>query len=57
MEEVVPMTVVHQADTRRTETPAGVMTTLASPGQGGAQTAVWRVEMRPGATGPVHVIK
>jgi quercetin dioxygenase-like cupin family protein len=56
MEEVVPMTVVHQADTRRTETPAGVMTTLASPGQGGAQTAVWRVEMKPGVTGPVHVI-
>jgi quercetin dioxygenase-like cupin family protein len=50
------MTVVQQADTRRTETPAGVMTTLASPSLGNAQTAVWRVEMRPGAAGPVHVI-
>jgi quercetin dioxygenase-like cupin family protein len=50
------MTVVQQADTRRTETPAGVMTTLASPSLGSARIAVWRVEMRPGATGPVHVI-
>jgi quercetin dioxygenase-like cupin family protein len=50
------MTVVLQADTRKTETPAGVMTTLASPTLGGTRTALWRVEMRPGAAGPVHVI-
>ena len=50
------MTVVLQADTRKTETPAGVMTTLASPTLGGAQTALWRVEMQPGAAGPVHAI-
>jgi quercetin dioxygenase-like cupin family protein len=54
--EVVPMTVVQAAGTRRTETPAGVMTTLASPRLGGASTAVWRVEMKPGAAGPVHAI-
>jgi quercetin dioxygenase-like cupin family protein len=54
--EVIPMTVVLQADTRKTETPAGVMTTLASPTLGGARTALWRVEMQPGAAGPVHAI-
>ncbi|WP_336158117.1 cupin domain-containing protein [Amycolatopsis sp. VC5-11] len=41
-------------DSRRTETPNAVMTTLASPTQGGSQQAVWRVEMVPGAVGPVH---
>jgi quercetin dioxygenase-like cupin family protein len=50
------MPVVQVADTRKTETPAGVMTTLASPSLGGASTAVWRVEMRPGVAGPVHAI-
>ncbi|MGV9293158.1 cupin domain-containing protein [Amycolatopsis sp. NPDC003676] len=46
------MTVIR--DSRRTETPNAVMTTLASPTQGGSQQAVWRVEMAPGAVGPVH---
>ncbi|WP_409466460.1 cupin domain-containing protein [Amycolatopsis sp. GA6-003] len=41
-------------ESRRTETSNAVMTTLASPTQGGSQQAVWRVEMAPGAVGPVH---
>lgn len=49
------MTVIRSADSRRTETPNGVMTTLASPSQGGSRQSVWRVEMAPGARGPVHV--
>ncbi|MGK8524619.1 cupin domain-containing protein [Nocardia asteroides] len=50
------MTVIRHSDTRRTETPGGVMTTLASPTQGGAQLALWRVEVPAGATGPLHFI-
>src|SRR5262245_53667383 len=50
------MPVIHRADSRRTETPNAVMTTLASPTQGGAGQAVWRVEMRPGQSGPLHGI-
>ena len=42
------MPVIRHADSRRTETPTAVMTTLASPSQGGAGQAVWRVDMRPG---------
>jgi quercetin dioxygenase-like cupin family protein len=48
------MPVIHRADARRTETPNAVMTTLASPTQGGAGRAVWRVDMRPGQIGPEH---
>ncbi|MFI0355182.1 cupin domain-containing protein [Actinomadura sp. 9N407] len=48
------MTLIRHADCRRTETPNGVMTTLASPTQGDAGTAVWRVDMLPGRTGPLH---
>lgn len=48
------MIVIRNADRRRTETPNGVMTTLASPTQGGAGQAVWRVEMPAGASGPQH---
>jgi quercetin dioxygenase-like cupin family protein len=48
------MPVIRNADSRRTETPNGVMTTLASPTQGGAQYAVWRVDMVAGAAGPRH---
>ncbi|MEV1167309.1 cupin [Nonomuraea sp. NPDC049784] len=48
------MSVVLSGDSRRTETPNGVMTTLASPTQGGAGQAVWRVDARPGMVGPVH---
>jgi quercetin dioxygenase-like cupin family protein len=50
------MPVIRRADSRRTETPAALMTTLASPAQGGAGLAVWRVEMRPGQSGPLHGI-
>ncbi|WP_193318289.1 cupin domain-containing protein [Nonomuraea phyllanthi] len=48
------MSVILSADSRRTETPNGVMTTLASPTQGEAGQAVWRVDARPGMVGPVH---
>jgi quercetin dioxygenase-like cupin family protein len=48
--------VIRRAETRRTETPNAVMTTLASPTQGGAGCAVWRVDMRPGQAGPLHAI-
>jgi quercetin dioxygenase-like cupin family protein len=51
---VSAMTLVRTADGRRTETPNGVMTTLASPTQGGAGLAVWRVDMTPDRTGPLH---
>jgi quercetin dioxygenase-like cupin family protein len=41
---------------RRTETPAGVMTTLASPSQGASERlSLWRVEMPAGRSGPIHV--
>jgi quercetin dioxygenase-like cupin family protein len=50
------MPVIRRTETRRTETPNAVMTTLASPTQGGAGQAVWRVDMRPGQTGPLHAI-
>jgi hypothetical protein len=46
--------VVLSADCRRIETPNGVMTTLASPTQGQAGQAVWRVDAKPGMVGPVH---
>jgi quercetin dioxygenase-like cupin family protein len=50
------MPVIRRAETRRTETPNAVMTTLASPTQGGTSQAVWRVDMRPGQAGPLHAI-
>jgi quercetin dioxygenase-like cupin family protein len=50
------MRVIRSAETRRTETPNAVMTTLASPTQGRSAQAVWRVEMRPGQAGPLHGI-
>jgi quercetin dioxygenase-like cupin family protein len=50
------MPVIRHADSRRTETPNAVMTTLASPTQGGAGHSVWRVDMRPGQAGPLHAI-
>lgn len=49
------MTVIAATAARRSETPNAVMTTLASPTQGGASLALWRVEMAPGATGPEHL--
>ncbi|WP_061291862.1 cupin domain-containing protein [Herbidospora cretacea] len=48
------MTVVRAASARRSETPGGVMTTFASPTQGGAERSLWRVEVRPGVAGPRH---
>lgn len=50
------MPVIRHAESRRTETPNAVMTTLASPTQGGAGQSVWRVEMRPGQAGPLHAM-
>ena len=50
------MPVIRNAESRRTETPNAVMTTLASPTQGGAGQAVWRGDMRPGQSGPLHAI-
>ncbi|MEU8273664.1 cupin domain-containing protein [Microbispora bryophytorum] len=48
------MPVIRSADSRRNTTPNGVMTTLASPTQGGATQAVWRVDMPAGNSGPRH---
>lgn len=45
-----------RTDLRRTETPTGVMTTLASPTQGSDHLSLWQVEMDEGAQGPVHVL-
>ena len=50
------MTVIRSADRRRTETPNAVMTTFASPTQGGAERSLWQVEVAAGASGPVHVM-
>src|SRR5260370_6498573 len=50
------MPLIRHPDSRRTETPNAVMTTLASPTQGGAGHAVWRVDMRAGQSGPLHAI-
>ncbi|MEU8803699.1 cupin domain-containing protein [Spirillospora sp. NPDC048819] len=49
------MTLIRDAESRRTETPNGTMTTFATPTQGGTRgLAVWRVDMAPGKTGPLH---
>jgi quercetin dioxygenase-like cupin family protein len=50
------MPVIAHADQRRTRTPGGLMTTCASPAQGGTGLAVWRVEVPAGTEGPVHTI-
>jgi quercetin dioxygenase-like cupin family protein len=47
---------VRRSDRRRSETPNAVMTTLASPTQGNAGHAMWRVDMSAGAQGPLHVV-
>ncbi|NUT39735.1 MAG: cupin [Thermoactinospora sp.] len=47
---------IREADARRTETPGGIMTTLASPTQGAAGLSIWRVEGNAGVAGPVHTI-
>jgi quercetin dioxygenase-like cupin family protein len=48
------MTVIRSADSRRIKTPNAVVTTLASPAQGGTGVVVWRMDFVPGATGPEH---
>jgi len=49
------VTVIRSAQARRVETPNAVMTTLASPTQGGAGFSLWRVDMGAGQAGPEHV--
>lgn len=51
------MSLIRHAEARRSETPNAVMTTLASPTQGGAHLALWRVEMAPGRSGPLHAME
>jgi quercetin dioxygenase-like cupin family protein len=48
--------IIRSAESRRTATPAAVMTTLASPEQGGAANPIWRVDATAGTAGPMHVI-
>lgn len=48
------MTVIRAAAARRSETPGGVMTTFASPTQGGAGRSLWKVEVPAGVAGPRH---
>lgn len=50
------MRIVRSTESRRSETPAAVMTTLASPALGGATAPVWKVEAAPGTAGPLHHI-
>jgi quercetin dioxygenase-like cupin family protein len=50
------MRIVRSTDTRRTTTPAAVMTTLASPTIGAAANPVWKVEAPAGRPGPLHCI-
>jgi quercetin dioxygenase-like cupin family protein len=48
--------VIRLTECRRSETPAGVMTTHASPTVGStAGLSMWAVEMTDGTSGPVHV--
>ncbi|MFC8528534.1 cupin domain-containing protein [Nocardia sp. NPDC057227] len=50
------MPVITRDQARHTVTPAGAMTTLASPTLGAAGSALWRVRMAPHAAGPEHRI-
>ncbi|SDT77421.1 Cupin domain-containing protein [Streptomyces sp. TLI_053] len=50
------MSVIRSTDARRTETPNAVMTTYASPTQGGTGLALWRVEMQAARSGPRHAM-
>ena len=48
--------VIRATERRRSETPAGVMTTNASPTLGAtAGLSMWEVAMTAGASGPLHV--
>lgn len=52
----MPQTPIHASQARRTETPNALMTTLASPSQGGTTAlSMWLVDMRTGQQGPSHV--
>lgn len=48
------MPVIRHADSRRTTTPNGTMTTFASPTQGATALSMWRVDAVPGSVGPLH---
>ncbi|WP_406288450.1 cupin domain-containing protein [Embleya sp. NBC_00896] len=48
------MPVIRSADVRVTTTPNAVMTTYASPTQGGSVAALWRADMGAAAVGPYH---
>ena len=50
------MRIVRSTETRRTATPAAVMTTLASPTLGAAANPIWKVEAPAGQAGPLHHI-
>lgn len=50
------MRIVRSTESRRSETPAAVMTTFASPDLGGATAPLWKVEAAAGTAGPVHHI-
>jgi quercetin dioxygenase-like cupin family protein len=48
--------IIRTTERRRCETPAGVMTTFASPTLGAtAGLSMWEVAMTAGARGPLHV--
>ncbi len=47
---------IAELSSRRHETPNAVMYTYASRHVTGSELAVWRVEMEPGAAGPVHAV-
>jgi quercetin dioxygenase-like cupin family protein len=48
--------VIRSAERRRSQTPAGVMTTSASPTLGPtAGLSMWQVDMIQGGSGPLHV--
>jgi len=52
----VTASLVRAGQARRIQTPNAQMTTLASPSQGPtAGLSMWRVEMRAGQQGPLHV--
>jgi quercetin dioxygenase-like cupin family protein len=54
-QEESQMSVRSPAEYRTTETPNAVMTTFASPTQGSRELSLWRVTMKDGAQGPLHV--
>ncbi|WP_234359276.1 MULTISPECIES: cupin domain-containing protein [unclassified Plantactinospora] len=48
--------VVTESESRTTRTPGGTMSGLATPSQGSAELATWRVRMAPDGAGPVHAV-